>query len=138
KEELLDEVWGDRFVSESALTSRIKAARRAVGDDGKRQAVIRTLHGRGYRFVADVVESSGPPAGVVAGGSAAPASPAAPGPARPTPPATRYTRSSGYDIAYQVLGTDGPDILFIPGFISNLDLHWEIPGMAAFFGRLAS
>ena len=54
KEELLDEVWGDRFVSESALTSRIKAARRAVGDDGSAQAVIRTVHGRGYRFVADV------------------------------------------------------------------------------------
>lgn len=53
KEELLDEVWGDRFVSESALTSRVKSARRAVGDDGKRQGVIRTVHGRGYRWVAD-------------------------------------------------------------------------------------
>ena len=56
KEELLDEVWGDRFVSESALTSRIRDARRAVGDDGRRQAVIRTIHGRGYRFVAPVVD----------------------------------------------------------------------------------
>ena len=37
KEELLDTVWGDRFVSESALTSRIKAARQAIGDDGKAQ-----------------------------------------------------------------------------------------------------
>ena len=36
KEELLDTVWGDRFVSESALTSRIKSARRAVGDNGRR------------------------------------------------------------------------------------------------------
>ena len=35
KEELLDTVWGNRFVSESALTSRVKAARRAVGDDGR-------------------------------------------------------------------------------------------------------
>lgn len=56
KEELLDEVWGDRFVGEAALTSRIKAARRAVGDDGSAQAVIRTVYGRGYRFVADVDE----------------------------------------------------------------------------------
>jgi DNA-binding winged helix-turn-helix (wHTH) protein len=47
KEELLDNVWGDRFVSESALTSRIKDARRAVGDDGQLQHVIRTVHGRG-------------------------------------------------------------------------------------------
>ena len=54
KEELLDNVWGDRFVSESALTSRIKTARRAVGDSGETQQFIRTVHGRGYRFVADV------------------------------------------------------------------------------------
>jgi DNA-binding winged helix-turn-helix (wHTH) protein len=54
KNDLLDEVWGDRFVSESALTSRIKAARQAVGDDGRQQRVIKTVHGRGYRFVADV------------------------------------------------------------------------------------
>lgn len=59
KNELLDNVWGDRFVSESALTSRIKAARRLVGDDGRNQAVIRTSHGRGYRFVAPVVARSG-------------------------------------------------------------------------------
>src|SRR3954470_12588408 len=58
KNELLDEVWGSRFVSESALTSRIKSARRAVGDTGKDQGVIRTVHGRGYRFVADVDAAS--------------------------------------------------------------------------------
>ena len=56
KEELLDEVWGDRFVSESALTTRIKLARRTVGDDGARQRVIRTVHGKGYEFVAEVRE----------------------------------------------------------------------------------
>jgi predicted ATPase/DNA-binding winged helix-turn-helix (wHTH) protein len=60
KEELLDEVWGDRFVSESALTTRIKSARRAVGDDGVRQGVIRTVHGKGYEFVAEVSEIAGP------------------------------------------------------------------------------
>jgi DNA-binding winged helix-turn-helix (wHTH) protein/pimeloyl-ACP methyl ester carboxylesterase len=54
KTELLDEVWGDRFVSESALTSRIKSARQAVGDSGERQLVIKTIHGVGYRFVAEV------------------------------------------------------------------------------------
>ena len=63
KSELLDAVWGDRFVSESALTSRLKEARRAVGDDGQRQEVIATVHGRGYRFVAPVLESAGPEPG---------------------------------------------------------------------------
>jgi DNA-binding winged helix-turn-helix (wHTH) protein len=60
KTEVLDKVWGDRFVSESALTSRIKAARRAVGDDGRDQHVIRTVRGRGYRFVATLTSRSGP------------------------------------------------------------------------------
>jgi DNA-binding winged helix-turn-helix (wHTH) protein/tetratricopeptide (TPR) repeat protein len=66
KTELLDEVWGDRFVSESALTSRIKSARRAVGDTGRDQRMIRTIHGRGYRFVAPVTVS-GPGHGGTAG-----------------------------------------------------------------------
>ena len=54
KEELLDAVWGNRFVSDSALTSRVKAARRAIGDNGHRQQLIKTVHGRGYRFIANV------------------------------------------------------------------------------------
>ncbi len=54
KPELLDEVWGDQFVSESSLTTRIKEVRRAVGDDGARQSIVRNYRGRGYRFVAEV------------------------------------------------------------------------------------
>src|SRR5215468_8801151 len=54
KTELLDQIWGNRFVTESALSSRIKSARRAVGDTGRDQRIIKTIHGRGYRFVADV------------------------------------------------------------------------------------
>jgi len=54
KEELMDAIWGGRFVTEAAVTSRIKQVRRAVGDDGQVQGVIRTVHGWGYRFVAPV------------------------------------------------------------------------------------
>ena len=54
KDEILDEVWGDRFVSASALTSRIKSARAAIGDDGQAQRAIRTVHGKGFMFVARV------------------------------------------------------------------------------------
>ncbi|MFD9702586.1 alpha/beta fold hydrolase [Lentzea sp. NPDC059081] len=57
--ELLDSVWGDRFVSDSALASRVKAARRAVGDNGTSQRVIRTMFGRGYQLVAPVREVRG-------------------------------------------------------------------------------
>lgn len=71
KTELLDEIWGNRFVSESALSSRIKSARRAVGDTGRDQRVIKTVYGRGYRFVADVNEQPAT-AGPAAEGSTAP------------------------------------------------------------------
>ncbi len=52
KNELLDGVWGHRFVSEANLTTRIKEIRRAVGDDGVQQHTIKNVRGRGYRFVA--------------------------------------------------------------------------------------
>lgn len=69
KEELMDEVWGDRFVSESALTTQIKELRRAVGDTGRDQRVIRTAHGRGYRFAAPVEETADGGAGGVTAAS---------------------------------------------------------------------
>jgi DNA-binding winged helix-turn-helix (wHTH) protein len=74
--ELLDQIWGSRFVTDSALASRVKAARRAVGDSGRTQGVIRTVHGRGYRFLAPVQEPAqapGPRAGAPAPPVAVPA-----------------------------------------------------------------
>lgn len=56
KDELIDMVWDGRIVSDGALNTRINSARRAVGDDGKTQAVIKTFPRRGFRFVADAVE----------------------------------------------------------------------------------
>jgi DNA-binding winged helix-turn-helix (wHTH) protein len=54
KNELFDTVWGGRFVGDAALTSRIKVARRILGDDGESQRYIRTIRGRGYRFVGTI------------------------------------------------------------------------------------
>ena len=54
KDELVDIVWQGRFISDSALSTAIKAARSAVGDDGRSQKVIRTHHGLGFRFVAEL------------------------------------------------------------------------------------
>ena len=64
--DLLDGVWGHRFVSEAAITTRIKEIRRAVGDDGTRQHTIRNVRGRGYRFVA-VLEPGGRASGSASG-----------------------------------------------------------------------
>src|SRR5690349_1910513 len=54
KDDLLEAVWGGRIVSESTLTSRITAVRKAVGDDGEGQRLIRTVPRRGIRFVGVV------------------------------------------------------------------------------------
>ena len=59
KDELLVAVWGKRIVSESTLTSRINAARRAIGDSGEQQHFIRTIARKGVRFVGGVREGAG-------------------------------------------------------------------------------
>jgi TolB-like protein len=56
KDDLIDGVWGGRIVSDSALTTRLNAARKAVNDSGAAQRVIRTLARKGVRFVAEVTE----------------------------------------------------------------------------------
>jgi predicted ATPase/class 3 adenylate cyclase len=52
RQELFDRLWADRFVSDAALERCMAVIRRAVGDSGQRQRVIKTVHGRGYRFIA--------------------------------------------------------------------------------------
>jgi TolB-like protein len=57
RDDLLDAIWGGRTVSESTLASRINAARKAVGDSGEAQRLIRTVPRKGIRFVGDVTEA---------------------------------------------------------------------------------
>ncbi|MEH2490770.1 winged helix-turn-helix domain-containing protein [Bradyrhizobium sp. AZCC 2230] len=58
KDELIDKIWHGRSVSESTLTSRINAARKAIGDSGANQTLIRTIARKGFRFVGDVETKS--------------------------------------------------------------------------------
>jgi len=116
KEEILDTVWGSRFVSESTLTSRIKAARRAIGDDGTRQALIRTVHGRGYQFVGTVEELGEAPAPAPAAAAVA-----------PPPQEIRFcTARDGTRLAYATLG-EGPPLVKAANWLSHLDYDWESP-----------
>jgi tetratricopeptide (TPR) repeat protein len=80
RDEVFAAIWAGRIVSDTALSSRIKAARRAIGDNGRDQRLIQTVHGRGFRFVL--------PTG---GGDAAAVHDALPGAAR-TPPLFGRTR----------------------------------------------
>src|SRR5688500_4253882 len=54
KDEIVKRIWDGRIVSEAAIASRVKSARRAIGDDGRAQRMIRTVHKLGFRFVAQV------------------------------------------------------------------------------------
>lgn len=67
KDDLIEAVWEGRIVSDATLSSRISAARTAVGDTGRAQAIIRTMPRRGFRFVADILQGGAkqprPPSG---------------------------------------------------------------------------
>jgi TolB-like protein len=68
RDEIIEKVWGGRFISDAAVASRIKAARQAIGDDGRQQRFIQTVHGKGFRFAAEVAVErvlDNPPARVV-------------------------------------------------------------------------
>lgn len=54
KDEIVEAIWQGRNTSDASISSRIRSARHALGDDGQQQTVIRTVHGKGYRFVAKV------------------------------------------------------------------------------------
>ncbi|MEO6526314.1 MAG: alpha/beta fold hydrolase [Gemmatimonadaceae bacterium] len=113
KEELLDGVWGHRYVAPTTLNSRIKAARQAVGDDGTTQRVIRTIHGVGFRVVADVVER----------GAAAVAPPAT----RPLEQRIRFcTASDGVRIAYATSGAGAP-LVKPANWLTHLEYDWNSP-----------
>ncbi|MCI0540910.1 MAG: winged helix-turn-helix domain-containing protein, partial [Verrucomicrobiales bacterium] len=67
KEELHERIWNGRIVSDAALSSRIRSARQAIGDDGRNQRLIRTVHSNGFRFlgtvtsIAEAASTSAPP-----------------------------------------------------------------------------
>jgi pimeloyl-ACP methyl ester carboxylesterase len=103
-------------VSESALTSRIKTARRLVGDDGTAQRIIQTVHGRGYRFVAPVEELDSPVA------SERPAVSE-----RKVEQRIQFTTASdGVRLAYATVGT-GPPLVRAAHWITHLDYDWQSP-----------
>jgi pimeloyl-ACP methyl ester carboxylesterase/DNA-binding winged helix-turn-helix (wHTH) protein len=117
KEELFDAVWGGKFVGEAALTSRIKAARRALGDDGESQRYIRTVRGRGYQFVGTVVDD--------AAAAAVPPQP----PEEPPPPRQHIAfcrAADGVRLAYAVAG-DGPPLVRAANWMTHLGYDIESP-----------
>jgi len=82
KDDLIGGVWGGRIVSDSALTTRLNAARRAVNDSGAEQRVIRTVPRRGVRFIGEVSEEGEPSEADASAAAAEPSAAPRPAPVR--------------------------------------------------------
>ncbi len=93
KDELQDALWPRSIVTETALTRCVMKARRAVGDDAEKQAVIKTVHGHGYRFVAEIDDAPEPaPAAAVEPTSVPASAPESPDAAPATQPHAVHRR----------------------------------------------
>ena len=132
RDELFARIWKGRIVSDATLSSRIKTARQVIGDDGARQNLIKTIHGRGFRFVGKV--ASEPDAQTASEAGQPEIKAIEPGLDRP---ATRYAKSGETHIAYQLFG-DGPfNLVLTPGFVSHIDNYWDDPHFARWLRRLS-
>lgn len=122
-DELIEAVWNGRFVSDSAVSARISAARAAIGDDGKRQQWIRTVPKRGFRFVGPVEEMA-----------------TSPQPGGVPPPSDRqsvaFCRSAdGTRIAYASSGGGYP-LVKAGHWLTHLEHDWRSPIWRPFLDRL--
>jgi pimeloyl-ACP methyl ester carboxylesterase/DNA-binding winged helix-turn-helix (wHTH) protein len=119
KDDLIAAIWGGRIVSESTLTSRINAARKAVGDSGEQQRLIRTIARKGFRFVCEVCEATAPRA------SGPP--PIAPQAAADLRQEIHFcTTKDGVRIAYAEVG-NGPPLIKAANWLNHLEYDWQSP-----------
>ena len=113
RDELIKAVWGGRIVSDSTISARINAARQAVGDDGTKQSIIKTVPRRGFRFVA-TLGPTGQPTG---------------NPPSSTPASQKVrfcTSRDGTQIAYATTGT-GPPLVRAGHWLTHLEHDWHSP-----------
>lgn len=108
RDELLARVWNGKVVSESTITSHINAVRKAIGDSGEEQRLLRTVARKGYRFVGEVREAASGPAP-----AAAATAPAASGPALPDKPSITV-------LPFQNLSGDPEQDYFADGMVEDI------------------
>jgi DNA-binding winged helix-turn-helix (wHTH) protein/pimeloyl-ACP methyl ester carboxylesterase len=136
KDELMQAVWNGRVVSEDAVTSRIGAARRAIGDTGRQQQLIRTVPRRGFRFVVEVRERMTDPCQPDTTVMAAPT-------AEPNAAAAALQQqisfcraSDGVHLAVATVG-NGPPLVKTANWLNHLEFDWHSPVWAPLFTQLA-
>jgi DNA-binding winged helix-turn-helix (wHTH) protein/pimeloyl-ACP methyl ester carboxylesterase len=127
KDDLIAAVWGGRIVSDSTLTSRINAVRKAVADNGEEQRLIRTIARKGIRFVATVDESA----------QAAAAERMPRSPPRLQQKIHFCTASDGVRIAYADVGRGTP-LVKTANWLSHLEYDWHSPVWSHLLHALAA
>jgi DNA-binding winged helix-turn-helix (wHTH) protein/pimeloyl-ACP methyl ester carboxylesterase len=125
KDDLIAGVWDGRIVSDSTLTSRINAARRAIGDSGEQQRLIRTVARKGIRFVGAVREGEEP-----SDVSAPVATPA------PNQEVTFCRSADGINLALAAVGA-GPPLIKVANWLTHIEYDWESPIWAPLLHQLA-
>jgi|GraSoiStandDraft_50_1057286.scaffolds.fasta_scaffold31469_2 DNA-binding winged helix-turn-helix (wHTH) protein/pimeloyl-ACP methyl ester carboxylesterase len=123
KDDLLAAVWHGRIVSESTLTSRITAARHAIGDSGEQQRFIRTVSRRGFRFVGEVREQP-------------PAVPAAKPDHAPAQEVSFCRTAEGINLAVAVCG-HGLPVVKTANWMNHVEFDWQSPVWSPLLRRLA-
>jgi DNA-binding winged helix-turn-helix (wHTH) protein/alpha-beta hydrolase superfamily lysophospholipase len=125
KQELLHKVWPDTFVEEATLAQNVFTLRKQLNDDREAALYIETIPKRGYRFVGRVHQFQASSPGDLDSRGA-------------VRPHTRYARSGELSIAYQVTGQGPLDLVYVPGWVSDIEYGWEDPHLQRFYHRLAS
>ncbi|MAM61660.1 winged helix-turn-helix domain-containing protein [Maritimibacter sp. UBA3975] len=111
KEDLIDAVWQGRIVSDSAISTAVKAARRALGDDGSEPVWLKTIRGRGFRFDGEVARRAGG------------AEDAAPVPVGRNPAMAIFDRPSVLVVGFDCLGNDDRDSSLALGLAQEVRLN---------------
>jgi DNA-binding winged helix-turn-helix (wHTH) protein/pimeloyl-ACP methyl ester carboxylesterase len=127
KDDLIADVWHGRIVSESTLTSRITAARHAVGDSGVRQELIRTIPRRGVRFVGDVLVESTSPRPEVAAREAT----------NPNQEVSFCKTMDGVHLAVASTGS-GPPVVKTANWLTHIEFDWQSPVWSPLQHRLTA
>jgi DNA-binding winged helix-turn-helix (wHTH) protein/pimeloyl-ACP methyl ester carboxylesterase len=133
KDDILNAIWEGRIVSEAALSSRINAIRRALGDTGEEQRLIRTFSRRGFRFVAELEEGS-QRTDPFREKPAPPLEKKSPYEAKQT--ITFCTTADGVHLAVARVGL-GPTLVKVANWLSHVEYDWQSPIWSDFNHHLA-
>ena len=133
KDDIIEAVWHGRIVSHVTLNSRINAARRAIGDSGKMQGLIRTVTRRGFRFVGAVDAEDQGAEGAPAGSKAGPDTNGA----AADQEITFCTAADGVRIATAAVG-DGDILVKTANWLNHVEYDWRSPVWAPIFAQWAS